>query len=83
VLSFSKDWIQNNLKYCNEIKNIIKKCKAIDKKMKKEPKWHVDEINKLKYKNTNIFNNYFLKWSNVEYFTVYHINKNNFCKILK
>lgn len=83
VLSFSKEWIYNDFKYCNEIKNTIKDCKAIDKKIKKGAEWHVSEINKLKYKNIKIFNNFFLRWSSLKYFTVYMLNKNNFCKILK
>lgn len=83
ILNFSKEWILNNLKYCTEIKNIIKDCKAIDKKIKKGPEWHVNEINKLKYKKVKIFNNYFFNWSSLKCFTVYMMNENNFCKILK
>lgn len=83
ILTFSKEWILNNLKYSTEIKNTIKDCKAIDKKIKKGPEWHVSEINKLKYKKVKIFNNYFFKWSSLKSFTVYMMNENNFCKILK
>ena len=83
ILSFSKEWIINNLKYCNEIKNTIKDCKAIDKKIKKGPEWHVGEINKLKYKQVKIFNNYFFEWSSLKSFKIYMMNENNFCKILK
>ena len=83
IIAFSKEWIQNNLKYHDEIKNTIKDCKALDKNNKKNSLWHVKEVNKLKYKNVKIFNNYFFKWSNIKIFDVYMINKSQFCKIGK